>query len=158
MRPENEEFAALFKLSGWTQVQAAERFHRSQAVISRWLNDKDPANRAAVDLFKFILASEKPEALRPEALRELAAPEWEQQILRDLRPLHLEDRDRVLKMIRVMVEGLPQRVSCAPPPANENTSSGAGDLDDALEIVSGIPLRRVAADPSSHSRRRRKKT
>lgn len=131
VRPENEEFAVLFELSGWNQTQAAKRFHCSQAVISRWLNDIDPADKKAVELFKFILAREKPEVLRADALARSEAPEWERKILNDLRPLRLDDRERVLKMIRLMIEGLPVPARRGrPAPANRLSSTTAADNAD----------------------------
>lgn len=70
MRPENAEFNALLESSGWNQVEVARRLHRTQAVISRWKNDVDPADRTAIELFKLILASENPAALSPAILHD----------------------------------------------------------------------------------------
>ena len=109
MRPENTEFLALFKLSGWTQVQAAKRFHCSQAVISRWLNNVDPADKKAIDLFKFILSHEQPDKLSPFTLKEEGLAHWEKKILDDLRWLHQADRENVLAMLRTLIDRLPKR-------------------------------------------------
>lgn len=108
MRPENADFAALLKLSGWTQIEAARRFDVEQPTVSRWVNDKDPAPRAVVDLFKFILAHEKPEAIQPGSLRDEELAAWETKLLNDLRWLRPNDREQVLAVIRTMVSGMPK--------------------------------------------------
>ncbi len=64
------EFIALLESSGWNQVEAAKRLHKTQAVISRWKNNIDPADRATVELFKLLLSVEKPSAIAPAALHD----------------------------------------------------------------------------------------
>lgn len=118
VKPENIEFIALFEASGWSQAHAAKRLWKDRASINRYLNGKIVPEQSVLELFKIILAGEKPGALSVNPMKEEALDFWEQKILNDLRPLQPADRERVLKTIRVMIEDLPQR-----PPVTYRLSS-----------------------------------
>lgn len=59
MRPENAEFAELFKASGWTQAEAARRLGLNRATISRYLAEDEaqrmPPSETVLLLFRTIL-------------------------------------------------------------------------------------------------------
>lgn len=111
MRPENQEFIALFEASGWNQTQAAKRLYLEAPTISRYLNP-DPKKSIApakgtIEHFKMILASEKPGAL--SAIRPETLANWERKVLDDLRALHECDRKAVLAVVHTMVHRMPKR-------------------------------------------------
>ena len=107
MNQENLEFIALFKASGWSQPEAAKRLWKNRATINRYLNGKIVPEKTVLALMKSILSEEHPEKLT--ALKETSRSDWEDKLLRDLRPLHKDDRERVLKTIQAMIHGLPVR-------------------------------------------------
>lgn len=65
MSEESTEFAALFEASGWNQREAAEKLYTTTATVSRYLSGAIAVPKSAVELFKLVLVSENPSALKP---------------------------------------------------------------------------------------------
>lgn len=110
MRQENIDFIALFEASGWSQAEASRQLDTSPPNISRYLSGAMPPHKTLLKLFKVLLANQKPGALAAApSLKEDGLSEWERKVLDDLRWLHKEDRERVLKAMRAYMDGLPRR-------------------------------------------------
>jgi transcriptional regulator with XRE-family HTH domain len=112
VREENIEFIALFEASGWTQAEVARQLHLDRSSVGKFLKGIVSPSGQTLKLFKLILADQKPEALTandpPMAFID-GAGAWEEKVLGDLRDLHIEDRNRVLEVMRTMIRGLPKR-------------------------------------------------
>jgi hypothetical protein len=110
MSPENLDFIALFKASGWSQAEAARELETTGATISRCLSGDQVPSRPLTRLFKEILVSRNPGALRAAGqASEAALADWERRVIDDLRHLHEEDRERVLTAMRAITKALPRR-------------------------------------------------
>lgn len=70
MEAENKEFMALLDASGWSQAEAARRLYLAPSNITQYKKNDNRPSRQVLELFKVILASEKPEALGAMVLRE----------------------------------------------------------------------------------------
>ena len=92
----------------------ARRLELTSSSVSRYCKGVDQPTKQTLRLFKIILSSEQPDILGPAnmALREVTGPQpadWERKLLDGLRPLHIEDRNRIIKAINALIDGLPQR-------------------------------------------------
>ncbi len=141
MTTEQQEFIALWKASGWTKAEAARQLDLSRSAVGRFVEGKISPSIQTLKLFKLILAAEKPGALTGAVLHEeYEQTEWEKKILRALRPLHREDRDRVLRTITAMIEGLPQR-----PTVEYPSLSSQRHPVEAIEEISSTKISEKAA-------------
>ena len=110
MRPENIEFIALYEAAGWSKAETAKKLgDMDRSSIYKFLSGEVAPSAQTLKLFKLILANEKPGALSPAAFKETASADWEEKIINDLRDLHVNDREAVLKVMRTMISTLPAR-------------------------------------------------
>jgi hypothetical protein len=120
VKPENLEFIALFEASGWRQAEAARELKTTRATLSRCLSGDQVPSAPLIELFRLTLANRKPGALtKVPAGREAALADWEKRIIDDLRYLREDDRERVLKAIRAILEALPKREAEVPRPPGQ---------------------------------------
>jgi transcriptional regulator with XRE-family HTH domain len=120
VKPENLEFIALFEASGWRQAEAARELKTTRATLSRCLSGDQVPSAPLIKLFELILANRQPGALtRNAAAREAALADWEKRIIDDLRYLREDDRERVLKAMRAILEALPKREAEVPRPPGQ---------------------------------------
>lgn len=156
VRQENIDFIALFEASQWSQAECARRLKTTPATISRYLT-QEPEKQimpspGTIELFKFILASERPGALTAASAtgtaREESLADWERKVVEDLRWLHKDDRRRVLVAIKAIVEALPKR-----PPINYN--SGKKPPKDIQGVSSKIADVATASQASASELARR---
>ena len=121
MKPENLEFIALFEASGWRQAEAARELKTTRATLSRCLSGDQVPSAPLIELFRLTLANRKPGALtrRGVAARVEVLADWEKRIIDDLRYLREDDRERVLKAMRAILEALPKRDAEVPRPPGQ---------------------------------------
>jgi transcriptional regulator with XRE-family HTH domain len=109
MKPENKQFIALVNAAGWTPAEAARRLDLGRSSTSRFMSGEITPSPPVLKLLKLILATEMPGALTAaHALHEESLTPWEREIIEELRPLRLEDRNRVIDVMRTMIKGLPK--------------------------------------------------
>lgn len=60
----------LLEVSGWSQAEAARRLYLAPSNISQYKNNDNRPSRQVLELFKVLLASEKPQALSAMVLRD----------------------------------------------------------------------------------------
>jgi transcriptional regulator with XRE-family HTH domain len=60
---ENKEFMQLLEASGWNQAEAARRLYLSPSNITQYKKNDNRPSRQVLELFKLLLAQEKPAAL-----------------------------------------------------------------------------------------------
>lgn len=110
MSPENVEFIALVKAAGWSPAEAARRLDLTRSATSRYMQGEIKPSAPVLKLLKLIIANEQPGALTSASqLNEEALAKWEREVVEDLRWLHVEDRERVINVMRVVIRGLPKR-------------------------------------------------
>lgn len=110
VKPENKEFIALVNAAGWTPAEAARRLDLGRSSTSRFMTGEITPSPPVMKLLKLILANEMPRTLTAaQELREEAPAKWEREVIDELSELRLEDRDRVIDVMRTMVKGLPKR-------------------------------------------------
>lgn len=70
MDPEKAEFKRLIELMGWSQTEAARRLHKSPSAINHLVNPAHPnkPTRTMMQLLKVIMASERPDLIKPGTL------------------------------------------------------------------------------------------
>lgn len=124
-----EEFLALLQASGWSASEAARRLHLDRSNISQYKSGGSPSKQT-LELFKLILAQEKPEAIGPSHMQ-----------LRDV-PLHaVDDMVHAVEELRekfLAVERCAKRLKPAKPTSSKSRSA-AGALLDAADQPSGPP-------------------
>jgi transcriptional regulator with XRE-family HTH domain len=138
MDGENAEFIALLKASEWSQAEAARRLRLDRATVSRYMSGEVKPSAPVLELFKIILQTERPGVLTVATeMREQSFAEWERKVVEDLRWLHQADRDRVIKALKALVEGLPRRepTSFGKTGSNLKEASEALDVSDAAEAA-----------------------
>ena len=141
MRQENIDFIALYEASGWSEAEAARHLETTRASVNRWLTGELTPKKGWIKLFKLILAEQNPGALTAASRipEEDRLAEWERKILEDLRWLQDEDRQRVLKAMKALMDGLPRKA-----PVRNMTSSKTHQVAGQIlkEVVAHVKLKR----------------
>lgn len=118
---EAREFVELLTASGWSQSEAARRLFITAPHVNQIVNGSAQPSRPLIQLFKLTIMGEKPELitavhkLSNEAKREITLkeefrhPSWEDDVLRELRPLGPEDRAKVIDALRAVIRIVPKR-------------------------------------------------
>jgi hypothetical protein len=146
VRAENLKFIALLEASGWSKAEAARQLSGiDRATVGRYVSGQITPPPQILELFEFKLAAQRPGALtNATLLKEEGLAGWERKIFDDLRWLHKEDRERVLKVIRTMIDGLPRRQTL--PTTDRSKAIVEVDEPEVIEKALGSKIPRVPDD------------
>lgn len=133
MSPETVEFIGLLKVSRWNAAEVARRLHTTRATVSRYLSGKIPVPRGVMELFKFVIAAERPGALAAvdTALKETGVEDWERKTIEELRWLHKDDRAQVIAVMKTMIENMPKR----PPIKYDSKGKTPSSVEETLALA-----------------------
>jgi transcriptional regulator with XRE-family HTH domain len=113
------EFRRLIEITGWTQSEAARMLGKTPAAINHLVNPDHPnkPSETTLRLFKLLIAGERPELFNARTF-ELKETNWgaaaaplnskERDLIRRLRLLQREDRDRIYSVISALLDAAPK--------------------------------------------------
>ena len=112
---EAREFTDLVKATGWSQSEVARKLFITPPHVSQILGGTAQPSRALIQLLKLTIMGDRPDVLQPSGapkeaaqLREAYTP-WADQVLRQLKALNEEDRERVLIGLNSFLQCIPKR-------------------------------------------------
>jgi hypothetical protein len=151
VEPENKDFLALLEASGWGDSEAARELELNRATISHYRSGSIKPSRQVLRLFKLILLKDNPSALSG-AVHGKDFEIWETKLIDQLRPLHVEDRQHVLRVIKTMVAGF-RRAGATKPPAltpAEQANVDAAARKGAASALKGLNLPEAPIGQKKH--------
>lgn len=109
--PLNMEFVRLLAKSKWTQRQAAAELDLTESAVSQYISGGIRPRPLVIQYFKIKIGDTMPlpgNNAAKELHKDLPnVPQWEEDLIADLRRLSPQDRERILPLIRQMVQTLP---------------------------------------------------
>jgi transcriptional regulator with XRE-family HTH domain len=108
MDPNNIEFIAMVKLSGWSQAEVARQLHLTPGAVSQMFHGKTRPGPRTLQLFKMLLSKrDRSEFKRLERMTVLEPLEWE--VVACMRRLHQAQRERFFEALKLLVESFSSR-------------------------------------------------
>jgi transcriptional regulator with XRE-family HTH domain len=119
------EFAELFKASGWSQAEVARHLELTRGGVNGIITGDTEPSPALVKLFKYVLMSQKPDALKPAQAHEiretLNREAWAEELLNELRGVDEKQRDGLIKALKEVVRSFPRTKPVRYPPLRRNS-------------------------------------
>jgi transcriptional regulator with XRE-family HTH domain len=113
---EAREFVDLINAAGWSQSEAGRQLMVTPSFINQIVNGTAQPSRAVLQLLKLTIAANHPELIKaPRQLGEIELreqfhrPDWEENILGQLRPLSEDERSKVVDVMEAALKLVPKR-------------------------------------------------